>query len=143
MGANALQPRQLVSMLVLIAALALSALSSPRHSTAPQFNVKEVTALEAKALLEAGAIVIDVRDRAASADMHLPGALLIPLEVLDANLGKIEAAKTSDVIVYCGDGSTRGPEAAAMLNKAGFTQVVNLKSGMQGWRAAGLPTFAS
>jgi len=62
MGATAHQPRCLVSILVLIAALALSALSSPRHSTAPQFNVKKVTALEVKALLEAGAIVIDVRE---------------------------------------------------------------------------------
>jgi len=44
------------------------------------------------------------------------------------------------VIVYCGDGSTRGPEAAHLLAQAGFTQAANLRPGFSGWRDAGLPT---
>ena len=140
MNAIALQPRHIVSILVLLTALVLSWQSSLKHAATSQFNVKEVTALEAKALMDAGAVVIDVRDRAASGRIHLPGAMLIPLEVLSASLAQLESAKAKNIVVYCGDGGTRGPEATAKLNSAGFAQAVNLKSGFEGWRNAGLPT---
>ena len=42
-------------------------------------------------------------------------------------------------MVYCGDGTTLGPEGTHILNKAGFAGAVNLKPGIQGWAAAGLP----
>jgi hypothetical protein len=48
----------------------------------PMSNAHDVSVQEAIALIDAGALVIDVRERAASANSHLPGALLIPLEVL-------------------------------------------------------------
>jgi rhodanese-related sulfurtransferase len=69
----------------------------------------------------------------------LPGALLIPLEVLSARLGSLEAAKAKTIVVYCGNGSYRGPEAVQLLTNAGFTNVVNLAPGFSGWRDAGLP----
>jgi rhodanese-related sulfurtransferase len=140
MGAIALQPRHIVSILVVVTALVLSWQLTRNHATTPQFDVKEVTALEAKALMDGGAIVIDVRDRALSGGIHLPGAMLIPLELLSASLAQLESAKSKNIVVYCGDGSTRGPEATAKLNNAGFPQAVNLKSGIEGWRNAGLPT---
>lgn len=140
MNAIALQPRHLFSILVLASALVLGWQASLKHATTPKLNVKEVTALEAKALMDAGALVIDVRDRAVSGRIHLPGAMLIPLEVLSASLAQLETAKTRNIVVYCGDGSTLGPEATSKLNNAGFAQAVNLKSGLEGWRKAGLPT---
>jgi len=101
---------------------------------------REVSVPEAKAMLEAGAIAIDVREQAVAANSHLPGALLIPLEVLAANLSRLEAYKAYPLIVYCGDGSSSGPEAAALLTRAGFSKVVNLRYGIEGWRNARLPT---
>jgi rhodanese-related sulfurtransferase len=121
-------------------ALALGWQTSLRHAATPQFNVNEVTALEAKALIDAGAMVIDVRERAASERNHLPGARLIPLEVLPDRLAQLESAKANKIVVYCGNGSTRGPAATSKLNSAGFAQAVNMKSGFEGWREAGLPT---
>jgi len=103
-------------------------------------TVRDVAVGEARAMLDAGAIAIDVRDKATAASAHLPGALLIPLQVLTANLGRLEAYKARRIVVYCGDGSTTGPEAAALLSQAGFTGVVNLERGFEGWRSAGLPT---
>jgi rhodanese-related sulfurtransferase len=41
--------------------------------------------------------------------------------------------------VYCGNGSTRGPEAARKLRDAGYTRTVNLAAGAEGWRTAGMP----
>ena len=138
MGSLTLQTRILVPVFVLLCALVLNWPSAGRHA-APS-NVREVTAMEAKALMDAGAVVIDVRDRSMSGATHLPGAMLIPLEVLEANLAQLDAVRAKSIIVYCGDGSTRGPEAAALLNKAGFAGAVNLKPGIEGWRSAGLPT---
>lgn len=103
-------------------------------------GVRDVSAREAKAMLDAGAIAIDVREKAVAASSHLPGSLLIPLEVLHANLPRLEAYKARPVVVYCGNGSSRGPEAAALLGRAGFAKVVNLRYGIEGWRSAGLPT---
>lgn len=102
-------------------------------------SVPEVDLEQARALMEAGAVVIDVRERAASGSAHLPGALLIPLEVLSAHLAGLEAAKAKTIVVYCGNGSYRGPEAVQLLTDAGFTSVVNLAPGFSGWRDAGLP----
>jgi rhodanese-related sulfurtransferase len=73
----------------------------------------------------------------------LPGALLIPLETLAANLWRIEAARPAAIVVYCGDGSTRGPEGAQILTQAGFAQTVNLRLGIEAWRRAGLPMSES
>ena len=68
--------------------------------------------------------------------------MLIPLEVLAAHLSKLEAAKTQSIVVYCGNGTTLGPRAAQILTEAGFSHVVNLEPGFEGWRAAGLPVVA-
>ena len=138
MNAIALHPRHVISFLLVACVIALSALTS-QHSSLPLSEVREIGAQEAQALMAVGAVVIDVRDTAASDRAHLPGALLIPIEVLEARVEKLQLAKTADIVVYCGDGSTVGPRAASTLNRAGYAKAVNLKSGFQGWQAAGLP----
>lgn len=115
----------------------------PPARTAHRFQAKDVSLDEARALIAAGALVIDVRDRAVSGSAHLPGALLIPLEVLEARLKSMDVAKTQPIVVYCGKGSTLGPEAAHILTQAGYQQVVNLAPGLSGWRDAGLPVQSS
>jgi rhodanese-related sulfurtransferase len=132
------EARHVISFLLIASVIALSALTS-RHSSLPAADVREITAQEAQALMAVGAVVVDVRDQAVSGRAHLPGALLIPIEVLEARIEKLQVAKTADIVVYCGDGSTVGPRAAGTLNRSGYTKAVNLKSGFQGWSAAGLP----
>lgn len=153
MNASSLRPKKALVILLLIAGFSANVLMQKsgtdavvEASAAPDshpLQVNEVTARDAQVLSAAGAIIIDVRDRAASGSAHLPGALLIPLETLLAQLEKREIAKTADIIVYCGDGSTLGPRAAHMLTQAGYTKVANLKAGLQGWEAAGLPVERS
>ena len=137
MNAKTLHPRHVISLLLLATVIALGALTS-RHSSLPA-PVREVSAEEAQALLAIGALVIDVRDKAVSNRAHLPGALLIPIDVLEARIDKLQLAKSADIVVYCGDGSTVGPRAASTLNRAGYAKAVNLQSGFHGWAAAGLP----
>ena len=137
MNATTLQARQLISFLLFASVIAFGLFNSWHFRVS---DVREVTAQEAQALMAVGAIVIDVRDKAVSGRAHLPGALLIPMDVLEARMDKLQAAKTADIVVYCGDGSSVGPRATKMLNRAGYTKAVNLKSGYQGWSAAGFPT---
>jgi rhodanese-related sulfurtransferase len=123
---------------VFIGGLYLLGQSAP--SKQPAYNVKEILLEEAKLLMAAGALVIDVRQRAAYEARHIAGAMLAPLSTLSSAIpASLEYARSLPVIVYCGDGSTLGPEGTHHLNKAGFAGAVNLKPGMQGWASAGLP----
>lgn len=111
-----------------------------RSQRRPEFNVKEVMVEEARALIAAGALVIDVRERAAYEARHIAGALHAPVGSLSAAIPvSLATARAQPVVVYCGDGTTLGPEGTHVLNKAGFAQAVNLKPGIQGWVSAGLP----
>ncbi|MBW8848621.1 MAG: rhodanese-like domain-containing protein [Burkholderiales bacterium] len=106
----------------------------------PAFNVKEVLLDEARALIAAGAWVVDVRERAAYEVRHLPGAVLAPVSSLAQSIpAALAAARELPVLVYCGDGRTIGPKGTHLLNAAGFAGAVNLKPGIQGWADAGLP----
>ena len=116
--------------LVLLAVLWYAGRPGDTH----EYRVTHVSLAETIALIDAGALVIDVR----SAGTTPPGAVMIPVEVLAARLASMEVAKTQP-IVYCGEGMQLGLRAAHALSQAGYTQVANLQSGIEGWRRAGLP----
>jgi len=103
-------------------------------------DIRHVSAQEAKALIDAGAIVIDVRERELAEASHLPGALLIPIETLASQLPRLEPYKGLPVVVYGGDGGAPGPQAVLLLKSAGFGLACNLNAGIRGWRAAGFET---
>lgn len=82
-------------------------------------------------------VVIDVRPSEEYQAGHIPGALSLPLELLEARLDEIEPSQ--DVVAYC-----RGPlcllasQAVAILRKRGIN-AQRLEEGMPEWRHAGLP----
>jgi len=118
--------------LVLLAVLWYAGRPGDTHGS----KVTHVSLAETIALIDAGALVIDVREAPRTT---LPGAVMIPVEVLATRLASMEVAKTQPIVVYCGEGSNLGPRAADALSQAGYTQVVNLQSGIEGWHRAGLP----
>ena len=125
-------------LIVFAGAVWLSAMGAKKVET-PRFNVPEVGVPEAKALLDAGATIINVRATVVSEYGHIPGALLIPLAVLRAGIPPLLAAtKDKTIVVYCGDGVKTGPEATHILRQAGYS-VVNMKPGVEAWSSAGLP----
>ena len=131
--------RMLVWAPVAAGALYLFGQSEGKDS-APAFKVKEVLIEEAKALMAAGAWVVDVRERAAYEGRHIAGALLAPVSVLEVAIpAALVAVRDLPLVVYCGDGRTIGPKGTHLLNAAGFAHAVNLTPGIQGWAAAGLP----
>jgi rhodanese-related sulfurtransferase len=100
----------------------------------------EVTLTEASALISAGAVVVDVRGPESFKEGHIPGAIPIPLEILRQDIpASLIDAKAKSVVVYCGHGQGRGPEGTRLLAKAGFARAANLRSGLEGWKTAGLP----
>jgi rhodanese-related sulfurtransferase/DNA-binding transcriptional ArsR family regulator len=101
-------------------------------------ELEPVPAREVLARLKKGLItVLDVRPAEEFAAGHLPGALNVPVEKLQAFLSKLP--KRKEVIAYC-----RGPyclmsfEAVDKLRKRGF-KAKRLADGYPEWRAAGLP----
>ena len=81
--------------------------------------------------------VLDVRPPDEFAVGHVPGALNIPLDELEARLAELDP--NHEIVAYC-----RGPwcvlsfEAVAALRARGF-KIRRLEDGLPEWRAAGLP----
>ncbi len=73
--------------------------------------------------IAAGARVVDVRTPAEFRDGAYPGAVNIPLAVLPARMHELEP-KDKPIVLYCASGSRSG-QAAWLLKRAGFTDVVN------------------
>ena len=97
-----------------------------------------VPAREVLRRLKSGLVtVLDVRPAEEFAAGHLPGAINVPVDKLEAYLAKLP--KRKEVIAYC-----RGPyclmsfEAVQKLRKRGF-KAKRLADGYPEWRAAGLP----
>jgi rhodanese-related sulfurtransferase len=85
-------------------------------------------------------VVVDARADDAYRHRHLPDAINLPLATLRLGVpATFSAAKEMPVLVYCGNGTTIGPEATSLLNRAGYARAVNLKPGIEGWADARLP----
>ena len=105
-----------------------------------RYDIREVDVAQGKAMVDAGAVIVDARAADKFAYRHLPGAITLPLAALRLGIPvSFTAAKDARTLVYCGDGLTIGPEATSLLNRAGYVNAVNLKPGIEGWAAAGLP----
>lgn len=85
-----------------------------------------VTGDSARALVAAGARLVDVRTPPEFHDRHLPGAINVPLQTLASRLGAL-GAKDAPLVLYCRSGA-RSSQAAAMLRNAGYTAVHDLGS---------------
>lgn len=127
----------LVGVLLLgLGAVLIPALLNPRPVSAlpPEVDVRQAAALR-----EQGALVLDVREPEEWAEVHIPGATLIPLGQLAARVEELPRDRT--VVVVCRSGN-RSQEGRDILRRAGFTRVTSLQGGVRAWAAAGLPTVS-
>jgi rhodanese-related sulfurtransferase len=74
------------------------------------------------ALLEQGAVIIDVRTKGEFQGGHIKGSINIPLQSLESNLSKIK--KDKPVITCCASGM-RSASAKSILKSKGYTEVYN------------------
>lgn len=73
--------------------------------------------------IRAGALIIDVRTPGEFADESYPKAKNIPLAAIEARMGEL-GPKDGPIVLYCASGA-RSAQAARILKKAGFLDVVN------------------
>jgi rhodanese-related sulfurtransferase len=102
-------------------------------------QIKTVTAKEAKQLIDAGAVVIDVREPDEFEAERIPQALHIPRGLLEFQIAAKVPKKDTRIIAYCLKGG-RGALATQTLNVMGYSEAYNLSGGFVAWQAAKLPT---
>jgi phage shock protein E len=83
-----------------------------------------VTSAEARQLVRAGARLVDVRTAGEFVAGHVPGAINIPVQQLDARMNELQP-KDAPIVLYCRSGHRSGT-AARMLKRAGFAAVHDL-----------------
>ena len=96
----------------------------------------EITPAQAYVKYQQGAFFLDVRSQEEWDQFHLKGSTLIPLDELPDRLS--ELPKDKDIVVVCKSGH-RSESGAAILQKAGFTQVSCLSGGLLAWQEANYP----
>jgi rhodanese-related sulfurtransferase len=83
------------------------------------------------------AILLDVRTEAEVKEGALPNAQNIVYDdSFGSKLGTL--SKTSPIFVYCAAGK-RSAKAAEILKEKGYTEVYQLKGGLNAWKEAKLP----
>ena len=97
-----------------------------------------VSAAQAAALADGGAVLLDVREPHEWQAGHAPRARHIPLHQLPRRAAELPKGRA--VVTVCRSGA-RSARAAGMLARDG-REVSNLSGGMHAWVRAGLPVVA-
>ncbi len=84
----------------------------------------EGSGTEARRLVAAGALLLDVRTPEEYGARHLDGAINVPVDELQARIAEVPAGR--QVVVYCASGR-RSARAAELLKERGYS-VYNLGS---------------
>ncbi|WP_433380756.1 rhodanese-like domain-containing protein [Streptosporangium sp. CA-115845] len=87
-------------------------------------------------------LVVDVRTTGEYATCHIPGAINLPLDQVDAHLNRIVADAGGRLLLVCQAGG-RATQACAKLAGAGLSDSVVLGGGMNAWNAAAGPTAST
>jgi len=93
---------------------------------------------DAVRLLNQGAVVVDVRSQPEFDAGHIIDARHVPQEEL-AKAAETLKRFRDKVVITCCESGPRSSAAARVLGTHGFTKVVNLRGGLQAWRAENLP----
>ncbi len=104
--------------------------------------ISTITRDELKAVLEGPAKLVLVEALPAKyyLDKHLPGAINIPHDEVDALAASLLPDKDAPIVVYCANGPCRNSGiAAARLTELGYTSVRDYHEGKADWIEAGLP----
>ena len=100
-------------------------------------NFESINAKQALHLLEndSNSTLLDVRTIEEYKEGHLRDATLIPVQVLENNLGLLRQDNDKKIIVYCATGN-RSVSASRILEEKGFTPL-NVKGGIIELKNAG------
>jgi len=88
-----------------------------------------------------GLILLDVREKDAFAEGHIPGARHLPRGQLELRVNSELPDPTQRILVVCEFGRV-STLAAATLRELGYTRAAALDGGIKAWRESGLPMTA-
>ena len=96
--------------------------------------LKHIDAVEAKRLVDGGALLVDVREDHEYEDENIPGARNEPL----SRIGGAEITGAPAVVFHCKSGARTRMNAGA-LAECTDAEVYILDGGIEAWKAAGFP----
>ncbi len=83
-------------------------------------------------------VILDVRQPEEYEQIHIPGALLIPLNTLEEKAKEKLSDPNTAILTHCRSGR-RSLKATKILREMGYTNVVSLKGGIIAWKEKGYP----
>lgn len=94
----------------------------------------EVTPRQVKAMRDAGEdfLLVDCRTPMEQQIAKIEGATLVPLQVMQQQLSRLESCRHKRIVVYCHHGG-RSLEMALALRQMGFTDVRSMAGGIDVW----------
>lgn len=94
---------------------------------------------EAVRLMNQGAVLLDVRSQSEFDGGHILDARHVPQEQVATQAADTLKRFKDKVVITCCESGMRSQAAARVLQAQGFSKVVNLRGGLQAWRAENLP----
>src|SRR5438876_4627562 len=123
-----------------LAAIQSKAMSSYRDLLqAAKARIEDADAPRAQALVDEGALLVDVRERDEWEQGRIPGAVHIPRGYLESRIEQAAPDRSRPVVLYCAAGN-RSAFAAKTLAELGYERPVSLAGGYTDWQRSGLPT---
>ena len=115
-------------------------LSSQELLARVKSEIKELPMSEVKAKLDRGDefTLIDVREQDEYDQGFIGGATHIPRGFLELRVEALVNDRNTEVVLYCAGGN-RSALAAKSLESMGYTNIISMKEGFNGWRNGGLP----
>jgi rhodanese-related sulfurtransferase len=96
-------------------------------------QIKEIDTTTAAQHIDAGSVVIDVREPAEFESAHLPTAISIPRGLLEFKTDHPALAdKAAEILLYCKTGG-RSALAALNLQRLGYSNVRSMSGGFDAW----------
>jgi rhodanese-related sulfurtransferase len=94
-----------------------------------------------KAAIEAGDVtVVDALGEQYWAQQHLPGAIYLVADDVEAEAPRLLPDKAAAIVTYCSNPACPNSQAvASKLEQLGYTNVRKYREGIQDWVEAGLP----
>jgi rhodanese-related sulfurtransferase len=124
-------------LLIAIAVICAGCMQPAQSGSKTPAGYSDVTAQEARALKHASEGKLVIIDLSSTYnDGHLPMAISIPLDTLEARIPSLDRSRPYLVYSNTDDASSAG---ATKLVNAGFSPVYRLKGNYASWTAAGYP----
>jgi molybdopterin/thiamine biosynthesis adenylyltransferase/rhodanese-related sulfurtransferase len=114
------------------------ALSYAERVARAKEQIREVTTAEVGDVL-GSVVILDVREPDEVRRGTLPGAVLLPLGMVERTVTEVIPDRDTEVVVICAAGN-RSALAALAMQQAGYTRVASMAGGFGLWRMQGRPS---